>query len=76
MKRYMKIFAPIGLAILIGSLTVIFGQTKTTKKGQFTQDEKQGFGKVSPPFGFGAGGLNRRALDRLSLRYERNGSRC
>lgn len=71
MKRYIKIFAPIGLAILIGSLTFVFGQTKTTKKSQFIQDEKQEFGNVPPPpFGFGPGGLNPRDLDRLSLTDE------
>jgi Spy/CpxP family protein refolding chaperone len=72
MKSYIKIFAPVGLAILIGSLTFIFGQTKSDTIRQFPQDEKQEFGRMPPPppFGFAPNGLNPRMLEQLNLTDE------
>src|SRR5215213_5588539 len=70
MKNYLKIFAPFGLAILIGSLTFSFAQTKTAENGQFPKDERREFGRVPPPFGFAPGGINPRALEQLSLSDE------
>lgn len=71
MKSYLKIFAPIGFAILIGSLTFIFGQTKTETNGQFPKGNGREFGRMPPPaFGFAPTGLNPRALDQLNLTDE------
>ena len=70
MKSYIKIFAPVVLVVLFGSLTFIFGQTKTNPKREFTPGEKPDFGKMPPPpppFGFAPNGLNPRVLDRLNL---------
>src|SRR5215213_2856453 len=69
MKNYLKIFAPFGLAILIGSLTFSFAQTKTAENGQFPKGERREFGRM-PPFGFAPGGINPRALEQLSLSDE------
>jgi Spy/CpxP family protein refolding chaperone len=71
MKNYLKIFAPVGLAILIGSLTFIAGQTKTPPDGQFPNGDRSDFGRPGPPsFGFAPDGLNPRLLDRISLTDE------
>ena len=62
MKNIVKIFAPIALAILIGSLILAFGQTGS---GQTSGD-----GKVfRPPMngGRGGGGIPPQVLDKLNL---------
>jgi len=69
MKSYLKIFAPVGLAILLGSLTFVFGQTKTNGDGQFPKGGGREFGRM-PPFGFAPTGINPRALEQLSLTDE------
>lgn len=63
MKKYTKVFAPVLLAILIGSLTFIFAQTKDDK----------GFDGKRPPRGEGfgpkrgGGGLPPHVLEKLNL---------
>lgn len=68
MKNYLKIFAPVGLVILFGSLTLVFAQTKT--ESGFPKGERREFGRMPPPFGFAPGGINPRALEQLSLTDE------
>jgi len=70
MKSYLKIFAPIGLAILFGSLTFVFGQTKSETNNQFPKGERREFGRVPPPNGFAPSGLNPRALEQINLTDE------
>ena len=66
MKNYLKTFAPVAVAILIGSLTFIFAQTKSETGGQFPKGERRDFGRMSPP-GFAPNGLNPRLLEQLNL---------
>jgi Spy/CpxP family protein refolding chaperone len=67
MKNYLKIFAPVGLVILFGSLTFVFAQTKTGN--EFPKGERREAGRM-PPFGFAPGGIDPRALDQLNLTDE------
>jgi Spy/CpxP family protein refolding chaperone len=62
MKSYTKLFAPIGLAILLGSLTFIFAQKSETDTRPPHGKE---FGRMPPP-----NGMNPRLLDQLSLSDE------
>jgi Spy/CpxP family protein refolding chaperone len=68
MKNNMKIFTPVILAILIGSLTFIFAQSKENNGGKFPRGERKFGGQMPPPPpGFGPGGLHPRLLERLNL---------
>lgn len=70
MKSYIKLFMPVMLAVVLGSLTLVFAQSKA----ELPRTEKRGdgeFGRMPPP-GFGgpqAGGpgLNPRVLEQLAL---------
>jgi Spy/CpxP family protein refolding chaperone len=71
MKNYLKIFAPIGLAILLGSLTFVFAQTKTASNSQQTVAARREAGRIPPPpFGFAPRGINPRALEQIGLTDE------
>lgn len=61
MKSYLKIFMPFAAAILLGSLTFAFAQTKTETK-PFGKGGRGGFGKMPPP-----NGLNPRIFEQLDL---------
>lgn len=63
MKQYIKIFLPVGLVIIIGSLTLIYAQTKRGD-GQFPDGDKRGF---RPPPGMMGGGFPPQVLDKLGL---------
>lgn len=51
MKSYLKIFMPMAAAIILGSLTISFAQTKTETK-PFGKAGRGDFGKMPPPNGF------------------------
>lgn len=70
MKNYIKTFTPVGLAILIGSVTMIFAQTKTDTNGKFPKGERREFGRMPPPFGFSPNGLNPQLLEQINLTDE------
>lgn len=72
MKNYLKKSAPVGLAILLGSLTFLFAQTKTVPDEQFPKGEKREFGRISPPPrpGFAPDALNPRLFEQLNLSDE------
>lgn len=70
MQSYLKIFVPFWLAILFGSVTFVFGQTKNDTNGQFPKGNEREFGRVPPPFGFAPSGLNPRALEQINLTDE------
>jgi Spy/CpxP family protein refolding chaperone len=70
MKSYLKIFAPFAMAIVIGSLTFNYAQTKTDTNGQFPKGNGREFGRMPPPFGFAPTGLNPRSLEQISLTDE------
>lgn len=59
MKSYLKLFVPFALAVLIGSLTFSFAQTKNPniKRGEFG----------ATPVNFAPGGLHPRLLAQLNL---------
>ncbi len=59
MKNHTKVFAPIFLAILLGSLSFVFTQTKGDGDRQFPKGERN---MMPPPIG-----LNPRMLDELNL---------
>lgn len=59
MKNHSKIFAPVFLAILLGSLSFVFTQTKGDGNRQFPKGERN---IMPPPIG-----LNPRMLDELTL---------
>lgn len=58
MKNYLKIFVPVILAIVIGSLSFAFAQTKQDSNRPFPKGERN----MPPPIG-----LHPRMLDELSL---------
>lgn len=64
MKNYIKIFAPVVLAILVGSLTFIFAQTNggRTEKARPNAD-----GEFRPPPPPGGAGLHPGVLEQLNL---------
>lgn len=61
MKSYLKIFMPFAAAILLGSLTISFAQTKTETK-PFGKSGRGEFGKMPPPNGF-----NPRIFEQIDL---------
>lgn len=65
MKSNTKIFLPLLLAIVVGSLTFIFAQTDNQTKGQFPGKEGKGF-RHGGPGGRGAG-IPPFVLDKLNL---------
>ena len=65
MKNYTKLFAPVLLALLIGSLTFVFAQSKDDKGfGGKRPPRGEGFG---PPPPAGRGGLPPHILEKLNL---------
>lgn len=64
MKSYIKIFMPVVLAILVGSLTFVFAQSR--KDGQFPKGEgREGFRPPLPDRAMG--GIPSFALEKLNL---------
>lgn len=61
MKNYIKLFAPLTMAILIGSLTFIFAQTKTNNFGDPNAGDRKER-RMPPP-----NGLDPRLLEQLNL---------
>lgn len=61
MKSYLKIFMPFAAAVLLGSMTISFAQTKTETK-PFGKGRHGEFGKIPPPNGF-----NPRIFEQLDL---------
>lgn len=66
MKNYTKIFAPVTLAILIGSLTFVFAQTDIRNLDN-SQSGDQTARRMPPPDGFRPGGLPPHILEQLNL---------
>jgi protein CpxP len=67
MKNYTKLFVPVFLAILIGSLTFVFAQKKDdANKPPFPGGDRGDRGGMMPP----PNGLNPRMLDELNLTAE------
>lgn len=64
MKNYVKVFTPVLLAILIGSLTFVFAQTKDGR-GFDGKRPPRGEGFAPPPAG--RGGLSPHVLEKLDL---------
>ncbi|HQU82436.1 MAG TPA: Spy/CpxP family protein refolding chaperone [Pyrinomonadaceae bacterium] len=65
MKSYIKIFLPFAAAVLLGSLTLAFAQTKTTETKSFSKGGRGGHGefrRMPPP-----NGLNPRILEQIGL---------
>lgn len=60
MKNHTKIFVPVILAILIGSITFAFAQTKDDGNRRFPKDERN----MPPPR---PGGIDPRSLEALNL---------
>jgi Spy/CpxP family protein refolding chaperone len=69
MKSYLKIFIPFVLAVLLGSLTVIFAQTKDGTDQPGTTGNNAGRNFPPPPPGFGGprGGIPPQVLEQLDL---------
>jgi len=65
MKQYIKIFLPVSLVILLGSLTFIFAQTTKRADGQFPGGDKRSFRPLPP--GMMGGGLPPQVLEKLNL---------
>lgn len=66
MKNYIKIFVPLTLAILIGSLTFAFAQTSPNADGKSRTDGR-GKRPMPPPGGGGGMNLHPRMLEQLNL---------
>ncbi len=68
MKNYLKIFAPVALAIIVGSLTFAFAQTGKSEFGE-TKTGDQRERRMPPPDGMrpGGGGLPPHILEQLNL---------
>ena len=64
MKSYTKIFIPFVLAILVGSLTFVFAQTKDNNAARQRPPRGEGFGKQLPGF---RGGLPPHVIEQLNL---------
>lgn len=62
MKLYLKLFTPFALAIVIGSLTFAFAQSKGERGGKPPRGEQGEFGRMPPPDGF-----NPRMFEELGL---------
>lgn len=76
MKNYLKIFAPLALAVLVGSLTFAFAQQTETQK-EFKKAGNRGnrpmdgeFGRMPPP---PPHGIHPRLLEQLNLTDEQKG---
>jgi Spy/CpxP family protein refolding chaperone len=64
MKSYVKVFAPFMLAILVGSLTLVFAQTKDGGRGFDGKRPPRGEGFGPPPMN---GGLPPHVFEKLNL---------
>ena len=64
MKQYFKIFLPVALLILIGSLTFVFAQTSKKSDEKFPGGDRKGF---RPPRGLRGDGLPPPVLEKLNL---------
>ncbi len=65
MKNNVNIFAPLVLAIIIGSMTFVFAQTSSQTSSQLSSSTGKGF---KPPMGRpGGGGIPPQVLDKLNL---------
>lgn len=66
MKNHLKIYTPFIVAVLLGSLTFVFGQTTKNYTGKGRPDAPRE-GKMPPPGMPPMDGFNPRVLDQLNL---------